>query len=1117
VTINAVLPRSTFRETPEPQAGQLTQQSAEVERTEAPVTPGTPAASRRQEDGAAKPSPAVSASLAAREALVRAKIEGNAWSPSSRQYIGDGPGGASPSATPARGGGAASASENLATAKALLQNGNIRGTPTSGTLRFLTDRGINIELKSGSGSFYDAQAHKIVLNGESSPQEMAAFMVFASYRIASGNEPAERGEYVKSNLQNVAEAATRAIEFKRGLQDGGANKVPLEAVYADAYNQTYAKVFNEEISVPLHAVTKLRHTYEEGFLKAAGLTTDITAANYLARLQAETAGDHAVETAVRQGKLLTGDTRETYEVYFGKEFDRKQAERAKKEEEAAKVRAQAQIEAEQRAKLDKAVDALATLVKRADPNSPAAGQLIDLIGAFVAANNNTQRIGFISSAGDALEKLLGPFGFRQLDGSGAGLVDLQVRRLEHALANYWRLSPHDRAALRQNPLLDADRRYGINYFPTPAELEAADRVYAIRTLPDGTTHEGTLADYRVAAENNRINHILEQLDSIANSGPGALAGRLIGGEKGAALGAVIDAGLMFAAPVKASMSNRAQMNAYRSGGLEVSYSPPPPSTTQFVGSRARTLPVEGPMTSPAKGTVNAAGLGALPAAVRLEGETATHETGAINARLRPEILRNLVQRGNAYGYREAPPAGHLEEVADHAARGGAKEIHILMNEPALGIRDISTEPVPEEVRTQRMIEDRYPGTRVILHNARDPNGFEQFMEAQARARTGEGGVATIAGFCENVELFPEGEAARKRPALTHTAGSAGLRLPLEIGGNLVQAGNAYGYRDAASAEELEAAADQAARGGAKQIHILVHDAASGIRDLVAAPPFSKEISTQQSIQDRYPGTRVILNRASVPHEFEQFKEAQARARSGERGIATIAEFRDRAGFFAEDGAAHNGPAVSDTIGAVALRLPREIGRNLVQRGNAFGYRRTTVAAEVAAVAYYAARGGGKEIHILTNAHGGPGESGFRIKLDDTGRFLREDAKQQGIIQYHYQDATVILHDALNPVEFQQFMQAQSRASSGQPGVVTIAAICYSGELLAEGEHTVAGPDPRGVALKGGNVIGVHEPPPFQALTEVIGRVTAPGPEGVTRYDRVKAAVDALNTRKDQQK
>src|SRR5207247_9851759 len=115
---------------------------------------------------------------------------------------------------------------------------------------------------------------------------------------------------------------------------------------------------------------------------------------------------------------------------------------------------------------------------------------------------------FISKSGHGRVWLVGPYGFRSLVGVGVG--GLQQRRLEYALINYQtlkRLKPDERVVAARN----------INFFPTEAELEAEDRLVAIRTLPDGTTHEGTLAEYREAVQNNRMNNILEQLDAIANS------------------------------------------------------------------------------------------------------------------------------------------------------------------------------------------------------------------------------------------------------------------------------------------------------------------------------------------------------------------------------------------------------------------------------------------------------------------------------------------------------------------------------------------------------------------------------------------------------------------------
>jgi RHS repeat-associated protein len=143
------------------------------------------------------------------------------------------------------------------------------------------------------------------------------------------------------------------------------------------------------------------------------------------------------------------------------------------------------------------------------------------------------------------------------------------------------------------------------------------------------------------------------------------------------------------------------------------------------------------------------------------------------------------------------------------------------------------------------------------------------------------------------------------------------------------------------------------------------------------------------------------------------------------------------------------PGSSDATRSLSpvIRLPSRIRSNVVQRGNAFAFRWETDASEVEAVADYAAKNGAQRIHILTNAHGDLNQSGFEITEQDAGLFFPQDARTQGAIQASYPSTTVILHDAVDPVDFDAFMGAQSQAASGAPGVCTIGGFCYSVGLL----------------------------------------------------------------------
>jgi hypothetical protein len=446
-----------------------------------------------------------------------------------------------------------------------------RWGPTKRTITYLGEQGIRLEFRPGSASFYDPKARKIILNPDSTAAEMAQALAFESQKIrrdARRNkirldakiseqekllnigrpydrsweefaEPKNQAEFVEGKLSTVAEAAVDVIEFNKGLQGQGVatEAAPLERVYSEAYNSEYAKHYN---------LTLME-------------TGSAHVADNRAREKGSSAGRQAVAEAVRSGKLLTGDTGEKYADRFGKEWEAKQAERAKKEEELAKIRAQNKIEGERQAKIDQGLKALAERLNRVDPNSPEADALIGLVDSLVPLLSGANQLTLIGSANEGLERLLGPFGFRTVE--GVSVAGLQRDRLEYALGNFVSLKPAQRAEMRRDPF--ASQRSGIRMSPTAAELQAKDRLVAVRKLPDGTLHVGPLAEFREAIEQNRINHALGQLNAIRNSGPGGLFGRLLGGEKGAAIGAMADAVWIFRAPMKARQAVRTQM---RTGG-----------------------------------------------------------------------------------------------------------------------------------------------------------------------------------------------------------------------------------------------------------------------------------------------------------------------------------------------------------------------------------------------------------------------------------------------------------------------------------------------------------------------------------------------------------------------
>lgn len=296
-----------------------------------------------------------------------------------------------------------------------------------------------------------------------------------------------------------------------------------------------------------------REAYYKGITDSLASKGDINRAGWDGR----SAADRVIKDIIQTGKSLT-HTGLTYGTHYGQLWDTQREAWAQKNPELAMKRSQDR-------RMTAGIEALAEFVNRVDPTGADADEAVELIDSFAMLYGGAATILFVSRAEKGLERLLGPFGFRMVEGVGVG--GLQQRRLEYALLNYRALEPRDRAMIRYLPHQAA--KYGINTFPTHAELEAKDRLVAIRTLPDGTLHTGTLAEFRWASDNNRILHALRQLEMIRSGGPASLVGRIVDGERGAAIGAMFDTYLMVRAPMNARRNMQTQMNRMSSGGNSV--------------------------------------------------------------------------------------------------------------------------------------------------------------------------------------------------------------------------------------------------------------------------------------------------------------------------------------------------------------------------------------------------------------------------------------------------------------------------------------------------------------------------------------------------------------------
>lgn len=372
--------------------------------------------------------------------------------------------------------------------------------------------------------------------------------------VPADDRTSAKAEYAKNMVKAVAWRNFEQLELKRALQMQGAavtTALPLESEYRAAHQAAF-----------LAAMAK--HGTPG---KAAG---EATSASY-----------RMIEETLTSGRLQT-HLGENYPAHFARAWDEARAAWAQRHPQRA-------LEGENRQRTENGINALAELVRRVDPRGKEADQAIELIDSFAMLHDATVQILFIHRAHGPLVELLGPFGFRIVEGVGIG--GLQRERLEYALLNFRALKPAQRSLLRRDP--SAASKFGINVFPTAEELQAKDRLVAIRTLPDGTQHTGTLAEFRWASDNNRINHILNQLAMIRSGGPGSLIGRVLGGEKGAALGAMVDAGLMVRAPLAARRQQRQQLQSLGGGTA----APQPRARLEPLAHRAP-APPRTPMPAP---------------------------------------------------------------------------------------------------------------------------------------------------------------------------------------------------------------------------------------------------------------------------------------------------------------------------------------------------------------------------------------------------------------------------------------------------------------------------------------------------------------------------------------
>jgi hypothetical protein len=432
---------------------------------------------------------------------------------------------------------------------------------TDRLLDTLKKMGIGLEQRAGVSTHYDPVTRTMVLGAGESAAEQARALVFEMRKLQIDNNkhaierdlgnrdfanenhrtggradeslreryhPKTREAFVRDRMDTVVQAAGDALEFARDSRARGAApaKAPLEDVYTRAYDQAY----------------------RDEYLKVYARTLSHNVADNAARDAGSLAGRGAVAQAVHAGQLLTPDTRERYAAVFNRQWDAKEAQAAKQAAEADKARAANAAESERRAKIETGRKALVELIKGVDPKSADAHKVIQLLHAYASVYGG--EVLTLGDAREAIGRLLGPFGYRD----DVGSMKLEVARLHYALENYARLTPQQRAEVMNHPQRAA--RHGIQQTITYQELQARESQQLHFMRPDGTTFRGTRAELREAEQRQLINHALAQLNQIRNAGPASLVGRIVAGEKGAAIGALFDGMLPVTAGAKSRTNAR---------------------------------------------------------------------------------------------------------------------------------------------------------------------------------------------------------------------------------------------------------------------------------------------------------------------------------------------------------------------------------------------------------------------------------------------------------------------------------------------------------------------------------------------------------------------------------
>ncbi len=171
-------------------------------------------------------------------------------------------------------------------------------------LKFLDDKSIKVEFASGGGSYWDADANKMVIDRTASMEDNALTLVHeinharASHSGSTADAKTHTREgFIDKMLNEEVQGAVDAIKAKNELVAAG-KTITARRPQEEAYNAAYAKCVKD--------MKKATPTATDAELHAAG----------------EKAGALRVKQGFKDGDVVTSTTIENYPQFYSRSWDR---------------------------------------------------------------------------------------------------------------------------------------------------------------------------------------------------------------------------------------------------------------------------------------------------------------------------------------------------------------------------------------------------------------------------------------------------------------------------------------------------------------------------------------------------------------------------------------------------------------------------------------------------------------------------------------------------------------------------------------------------------------------------------------------------------------------------